>query len=193
MGAGKEAETLLHTSMKRLCLRIEARLLSTHTIVIKSSIGSHMHLCRVEVKQNREVRHAPPCSQQRELLHQLHADAACKTLVGNTGIEAAIGNDKPACLKRGQYHCSKMLCAVGLEKQCLCQRSDRQFWTIQQQLAYLNAKRRSPRLACPQIRHLLHIQPAPQQFNLRRLASTIQSLKRNQTSCVHNPPPPSVR
>src|SRR3989442_7219436 len=108
MGAGKEAETLLHTSMKRLCLRIEARLLFTHTTRIKSNSGSHMHLCRVEVKQNREVRHVPLCSQQREPFHQFHADATCKTLVGNTSIEAAIGNDKPACLKRRQYHRSTM-------------------------------------------------------------------------------------
>src|SRR6266571_5291529 len=118
-----------------------------------------MHQRRIEVKQDSQVRCLLLRCQQRESLYQVCAKSTPKTLEGDTGVKAAISNHELSILKSRQHYCSKMLCAVCLEQERFGQWVDCQFRAIEQQLAYLNSERRSPRLAGAHILYMTRLQP----------------------------------
>src|SRR6266567_5794452 len=136
MSVSEQAKTFLYATMKGFCLSVKASLLLAQTALISSCTGACIDLCGVEIEQDSKVRHSSLRRQQRELLHEFYTHPTRIALVGNAGIEAAVGDDKLSFVQSRDNYSSEMLCPISLEQQSLSQRGDRQFGTMQQKLAY---------------------------------------------------------
>src|SRR5579863_2115144 len=109
--------------MEFLFFRVKARLLLAEAALIVTGVGTHLHLRRVEIEQDGQVGKVSLRGNHRETRHQLYPNVASVTLIGNTGIEAAIGDDQQALCQGRNDDFGEMLGAVGLEKKGLRQGS----------------------------------------------------------------------
>src|SRR5581483_4611559 len=124
--------------------------------------GPFAHKGGIEVKQDGEIGRASLRSKQRELLYHVHADAARGSLVGNTGIKAAVSNHQRASFQIGQDQRCKVLCAVGLEQECFRERRYGKIGTMNQELAYFAAERRPSWFTRTNARDAALLQPVSQ-------------------------------
>ena len=80
-------------------------------------------------------------------------------LIGDTGVNAAIGDDQFPRFERGYNNVREMLRAIGLEKEGLGKRGDGQVGPVEQEVAYLDAEGRSPWLARAYVGYVTSCQP----------------------------------
>ena len=138
---GEDEEGFTHTLVELLCFGVETGLCFAQATGVIGDISTTMYLGGVKVEQDGEVGHVSLGGDQGKARDKLDADAAGMSLVGDTGIKAAIGDDQFSRCKRWQYDIGKMLGAVGLKKKGLRQRSNGKVRAVEQEIAYLHAER----------------------------------------------------
>ena len=79
--------------MELLCFGVETGLCFALAAGISGDIGAGMHLGGIEIKQDGQVGHVSLGGDQGKAGDKLYADASGMSLVGDTGIKAAIGAD----------------------------------------------------------------------------------------------------
>src|SRR5579884_1355352 len=132
IGAGEGEEAFTDAAMELLGFEIETGPGFALAAVIVYEVGAAVNEFGVEVEQNGEVGNVALCGEQGEPLDQVGIEAARVTLVGDAGVEAAVGDNELACLQRGQDECGEVLGAVGLEEKSLGQRSHAVFRVMEQ-------------------------------------------------------------
>src|SRR5579883_1352179 len=132
IAAGEGEEAFTDAVMELLGFEVEAGPGLALAAFIVGEVGAAVNEFGVEVEQDGEVGDVALCGKQGETLNQRGIEAARVALVGNAGVEAAVGDDELACLQRGQDKRGEMLGAVGLEKKGLGQRRHAVFRVMEQ-------------------------------------------------------------
>src|SRR5579875_272864 len=182
IGTGESEEAFTDAAVELLGFEIETGLGCALAALVVDEVGAAVNQFGVEVEQNGEVGNEALCGEQGEPLDQRGVKATSVALVGDTGVEAAVGDNELASLQRGQEKRGEVLGTVGLKEKGFRQRRHAVFGMVEQQFAYLDAEGRTARLARAHVWHVTRGQPLFEQFQLRRLARAIQALKGDQAS-----------
>ena len=129
----------------------------------------------VAVEQDGQVRQEALGGPQGEVADLLGTERAGRTLVGDGGVEVAVGQDDGAALEGGPHAGGDVVGAVGGVQEGLGARRD--VPAVQEEAADLDAELRAARFAGEDVVHVRRGQKVGEDADLRRLADAVASLE----------------
>lgn len=132
ISTGEGEEACADAAVELFRFEVEAGLGLALAAFVVGGVGTTMNESRLEVEQDGEVGDVALGGEQGETFDQGGSEAARVALVGDAGVETAVGDDELACLQRGQDECGEVLGAVGLEEKRFGQRRHVVFGMVQQ-------------------------------------------------------------
>src|SRR5205807_953495 len=101
--------------MKLLRFTVEAARSFAETTLIMHGISTHFHLSRLQIQEDSQIRNTSLSSQQRELFNEFATHTPRCSLIGNAGVKTSVADYQGPSIERGENHCCKVLCTVGLK------------------------------------------------------------------------------
>ena len=142
---------------------------------------------RIDVHQNGQIWDQAVGSPERDPGDLVPFEVPTGPLIGDGGIDVAVGDDNLPPLQRGPHQGRHVVSPIGCEQQCLCARTQVVAVT-QQQFAQPDAHCRRTRLASEHdLVALVRAQPIREHARLSGLARAVTALERDEDAVVASP------
>ena len=168
LGPGQGEELLAQGDAEGIPLLLEA-------VLGAAAGGAPLGQARVAVEQDGQVRQEPLGGPQGEVADLLGAERAGRALVGDGGVEVAVGQDDGAALKGGPHAGGDVVGAVGGVQEGLGARGD--VPAVQEEATNLDAELRAARFAGEDVVDARCGQQVGEDADLRRLADAVSSFE----------------
>ena len=144
--------------------------------------GTSLGQVGVAVEQDGQVRQEALGGPEGEVTHLLGAQRSSRPLVGDRGVEVAVGQDDGAALKGGPHTGGDVVGAVGGVQEGLSTRGD--VTTVQEEAPDLDAELGAARFTGEDVVDVGGGQEVGEDADLRRLADTVASLEGDEQTGV---------